>query len=103
MSKIEKTVRDWISRGKAEARRKCEELGEPHVTAFNRVTNAVYYYDGLGEAVSFAESLGWVDRFGDAQNGEWSATIADSCEAEVLEYIKSKGYRVWWVIYNEEV
>ena len=37
---IEKTVRDWISRGKAEARRKCKELGEPYVTAFNKVTHA---------------------------------------------------------------
>ena len=39
MNKIEKTVRKWISRGKAEARRKCKELGEPYVTAFNKVTH----------------------------------------------------------------
>ena len=39
MNKIEKTVRDWISRGKAEARRKCNERGEPYVTAFNKVTH----------------------------------------------------------------
>ena len=54
----------------------------------------VYEYDGLGEAISFAESLGWVDRFGDAQNGEWNATIADSCEDEVLEFIRSQGYTI---------
>jgi len=36
---IEKTVRDWISRGKAEARRKCNERGGPYVTAFNKVTH----------------------------------------------------------------
>lgn len=101
MNEIEKTVRDWISRGKAEARRKCKELGEPYITAFNKVTNAVYYYDSLGEAISFAESLGWADRFGDSQDGNWSPAIADCCEAEVLEYIKSKGYRV--IDYTEEV
>ena len=54
----------------------------------------VYEYDGLGEAISFAESLGWVDRFGDTQTGEWNATIADSCEDEVLDYIRSQGYTI---------
>lgn len=39
MNEIEKTVRKWISRSKAEARRKCKELGEPYVTAFNKVTH----------------------------------------------------------------
>ena len=39
MNEIEKTVRDWISRGKAEARRKCKGLGEPYITAFNKVTH----------------------------------------------------------------
>jgi hypothetical protein len=39
MNKIEKTVRKWISRGKAEARRKCNERGEPYITAFNKVTH----------------------------------------------------------------
>ena len=38
MNKIERTVRDWIRNGKAEARRKCKERGEPYVTAFNKVT-----------------------------------------------------------------
>ena len=54
----------------------------------------VYEYDGFGEAISFAESLGWDDRFGDAQTGEWNATIADSCEDEVLDFIRSQGYTI---------
>tara|TARA_R100000278_G_C5464962_1_gene162305 strand:+ start:620 stop:1096 length:477 start_codon:yes stop_codon:yes gene_type:complete len=101
----EETVRDLLREvGRAEARRECNERGEPYITEFNKVARSVYYYDSLSEAISFAESLGWVDQFGDAPElcyGEWSPAVADSCEAEVLEYIKSKGYRV--INYTEEV
>ena len=54
----------------------------------------VYEYDGLVETVNFAESLGWVDTYGDADDGDWDEDIADCCEHEALEFIKSKGYVV---------
>ena len=117
MNEIEKIVRDWIREiGRVKTREVCiksdeicknlkrepfDEHGNTWMKAFNKVARSVYYYDGLGEAISFAESLGWADRFGDSQDGEWSPAIADSCEAEVLEYIESKGYRV--INYTEEV
>ena len=50
--------------------------------------------DGFGDVLSFAESLGWVDTYGDAAEGSWSPEIADDCEGEALEFIESRGYEI---------
>lgn len=50
----------------------------------------------FGEILSAAEDLGWVDTYPDGVTKEWTATDCDSSEAEAIEYIKSKGYRIVW-------
>ena len=46
--------------------------------------NEIYQYEGLGPAIEFAESLGWVDNHGDAESGDWDPESVDACEEEVL-------------------
>ena len=52
---------------------------------------SIYVYEGFGEAISFAESLGFVD-----DEDDWNAEIADGLEEEAIEFIEKKGYKVIW-------
>ena len=48
--------------------------------------------DGFSEVLSFAESLGWVDRLEGAVGADWTPSLVDSIEGEALDFIESKGY-----------
>ncbi len=62
-------------------------------------TTKFYLYEGAGDAVAFAEDLGWVDTYGDAGDaGEWDDDEADALEEEALNHIAGEGY----VIVNED-
>ena len=57
----------------------------------------IYEYDGFGETLAFAESLGWVDIYSDAQTASYfgaQRARPDEIEEQALEFIKSKGYRI---------
>ena len=58
------------------------------------IGNKIYQYEGLGPAIEFAESLGWVDNHGNAESGDWDPESVDACEEEVLGYIPARGYEV---------
>ena len=50
----------------------------------------VFEYESFGDALEFAESLGWID-----ENIEpWDENAADATEASALDHIKSRGYVV---------
>ena len=50
--------------------------------------------DGFSEVLSFAESLGWVDRLEGAVGADWTPSLVDSIEGEALDFIESKGYEI---------
>ena len=54
----------------------------------------VYQYESFEDTINFAESIGWVDTHGDAEEGDWEGDDVDECELEAVEFIRSKGYRV---------
>ena len=57
----------------------------------------IYTIECFGETASFAESLGWIDTYGDLDSDPpWSAEDADAMEDECIEFIESKGYTVVW-------
>ena len=51
----------------------------------------VFIAESFGETVSFAECLGWDDMYTD---DDWTPEMADACEAEAIEFIESKGFKV---------
>ena len=50
--------------------------------------------EGFGAIIEFAESLGWIDTYGDDAQGTWSPKEADNCEEDAINYIESKGYEI---------
>ncbi len=53
-----------------------------------------FEYKDFGETLEFAESIGWSDPYGDSDSGDWSSELADSCEQDAIDYIKSKGFTI---------
>jgi len=53
-----------------------------------------FEHECFDATLSFAESLGWVDTYGDSDDGDWDSGMADCCEQEAIDFIKSKGYAV---------
>ena len=51
----------------------------------------IYAYESFGEALAFAESLGWVDPDLDG-DGEWTAEKADATEKSALDFISGRGF-----------
>ena len=56
--------------------------------------NKIIKLKSFSEILEFAESIGWVDTFGDMSHGNWDASIADECENEAIDFIESKGYTI---------
>ncbi len=55
----------------------------------------IFKYECLGETLSFAESLGWVDWLDDIiVNDDTDPQIFDEAEGDALDYIESHGYVV---------
>jgi len=56
----------------------------------------VYHETSFGETLAFAESLGWVDPEDDDEDmpDHRRADFIDDVEAEALEFIEGKGYKV---------
>ena len=54
-----------------------------------------FKYECLGETLSFAESLGWVDWLDDiVVNDDTDPQVFDEAEGDALDYIESHGYVV---------
>ena len=60
------------------------EIKGDHMT-----TSKNFSYKSFQETIDLAESLGWVDTYGDAEEGKWGPRDCDDCEQEALDYIQS--------------
>ena len=60
---------------------------EIKIAFLNNLKN--FSYKSFQETIDLAESLGWVDTYGDAEEGKWGPRDCDDCEQEALDYIQS--------------
>ena len=50
--------------------------------------------EGFGAIIEFAESLGWIDTYGDDAQGTWSPKEADNCEEDAINTLNQKAMKL---------